>query len=60
MPRISQVALREAQEALRRYEEVVEATDMTRNTKDTYLLHARNFVRWLADDFTPGINTRRR
>ena len=32
---------------------------MTQPSKDTYLLHAANFVRWLEDDFTPGTNVRR-
>ncbi len=59
MPKISQDALREVQDALERYREVVEASDMTLATKRTYLLHSHNFVRWLADNFTPGINARR-
>ena len=31
---------------------------LTRSSKDTYLLHARHFVRWLKDDFKPGANVR--
>ena len=33
---------------------------MTPSTKRTYLLHAENFVRWLSDDFNPGVNSRQR
>ena len=54
MAHISPHCLKEVQEALERYEEEVEHTNLMRNTQDTYLLHARNFVRWLNDDFTPG------
>ena len=60
MPKIDLKALQDVQEALQRYEAVVRATEMTSSTKKTYLLHSRNFVRWLADDFTPGINARYR
>ncbi len=59
MPKVSQVALMEIQDAFEKYREVVEATDMTEKTKRTYLLHSGNFVRWLSDGFTPGINARR-
>ena len=60
MPKIGQAALREVQDALERYKEVVEATEMTPTSKNTYLLHAEQFVRWLSDDFAPGIRVRRR
>lgn len=40
---------------LREYEREVEASGLGALTKQTYLLHARNFVRWLSGDFTPGI-----
>ena len=60
MPKISQPSLREVQEALEKYREVVDATRMTPSTKRTYLLHAENFVRWLSDDFNPGVNSRQR
>lgn len=54
MPKISNDALRQVQEALDRYEEEVNGSSLARNTKATYLLHANNFVRWLDDDFEPG------
>ena len=60
MPKIGQAALREVQDALERYKEVVEATEMTPTSKKTYLLHAEQFVRWLSDDFAPGIRVRRK
>ena len=46
------------QDACRRYEQEVEASNLARNTKHTYLLHAGNFVRWLRGDFTPGATLR--
>ena len=58
MPKINNDALRQVQAALDRYQEEVKATDCTESTKKTYILHARNFVRWLDDDFEPGVNLR--
>ncbi len=60
MPKVGQDTLTAVQDALERYKEVVEATELTSESKRTYLLHAENFVRWLADDFEPGINVRNR
>ena len=54
MPKVSSLTLKEVQEALRRYEETVEESPLRLSSKNTYLLHARQFVRWLADDFEPG------
>lgn len=54
MAQISREALREVEEALRRYELEVKASGVRPNTEKTYLLHATNFVRWLRDDFEPG------
>ncbi len=59
MAKISPAALSEVQEALGRYTEVVEATEMTPSSKKTYLLHAEQFLRWLADNFEPGATLRR-
>ena len=56
MSKISPAALREVQDALERYRNEVESTRMSTDTKWTYLRHASTFVRWLADDFTPGVN----
>ena len=54
MPKINDDALRQVQAALDRYGAEVNESLLARTTKDTYLLHARNFVRWLDDDFEPG------
>ena len=60
MPKVSPSALREVRDALRQYELTVVATEMQWSTKNTYLSHANNFVRWLADDFEPGATIGRR
>ena len=60
MPKISdKSALQQVKDALEKYKRAVESTDMQPSTKQTYLLHARNFVRWLDDDFDPGATVRR-
>ena len=56
MPKVSQDALNQVKNALEQYEREVNGTPMANNTKNTYLLHSRNFVRWLNDDFQPGVN----
>ena len=53
MAKVSQEVLAAVQTALQRYELEVEATGLTAQSKATYLLHARNFVRWLDDGFEP-------
>jgi hypothetical protein len=52
--KLSSSAMKEITVALDQYRKVVEATNLTRTTKDTYLLHSENFVRWLEDGFEPG------
>ena len=42
-------------DALREYEEEVEGTNLTRSSKDSYIGHAKEFVRWLDGTFTPGV-----
>ena len=59
MPRVSAEVLNVVKDALSRYETEIEDAPLTRNTKDTYILHARYFVRWLDDDFKPGARLRR-
>lgn len=54
MPKVSSLSLEEVREALRRYEQTIEASPLRLSSKNTYLLHARQFVRWLADEFEPG------
>jgi uncharacterized protein with HEPN domain len=54
MRRLSPEVIQQVRAALQEYEREVEAANLARTTKDTYLLHASNFVRWLAGEFTPG------
>ena len=58
MPKVSPEVLKSVQEALTRYIEEVEASPLARKSKRTYLLHSRNFVRWLNDDFQPSAHKR--
>ena len=60
MPEINAEALRLVNEALERYEHEVDATNLTPESKRTYIGHAQQFVRWLDDDFEPGVNVRHR
>ena len=63
MPKVNTEVLKSVQEALERYKETVSDTALSPcyppaldspRSKETYLLHAEHFVRWLADDFEPG------
>lgn len=54
MPRIPGQALRDVEQALEQYRAAVEASLLTPRSKETYLLHADHFVRWLKHDFEPG------
>ena len=58
MPKVSQDILQRVRAALKRYQAEVDAAPLTRSTKRTYNLHAEHFVRWLADDFEPGIRAK--
>lgn len=60
MPKVSIEAIRQVEAALDQYEEQVETTNLKPSSKWTYILHARQCVRWLNADFEPGINLRRR
>ena len=55
MPKVSYDALQQVEAALGQYEAEVHAANLKWSTKKTYTLHAGNFVRWLKDDFEPGI-----
>ena len=44
-------------DALREYEQEVEKTNLKSSAKHTYIHHAKAFVRWLDDSFTPGAKT---
>ena len=52
--KISIEAIGEIRRALEQYNVVVDHAELSESTKNTYLLHAENFVRWLQDDFEPG------
>jgi hypothetical protein len=52
--RVSKKTLDEIEAALREYEKEVELSNMTVSSKQTYLLHSENFVKWLRGEFTPG------
>ena len=52
---VSSKALEEIEAALREYEREVESSNMTPSTKHTYMLHSENFVKWLKDEFVPGL-----
>ena len=41
-------------EAYERYEQEVEASNLSESSKFTYISHAHQFVRWLQGDFEPG------
>jgi hypothetical protein len=58
MPKVDTGVLRQIKEALSRYEREVEASGLKITSKNTYVLHARHFVRWLDDDFRPGSTLR--
>lgn len=54
MVEIRPEALAAVKVALEHYETKVKASKLQPNSQRTYLLHARNFVRWIEGDFTPG------
>jgi hypothetical protein len=57
MAKISSQTLAEVKNALKRYEDEVNESNLELNTKKTYLRHSMTFVRWIDDDFTPGDKT---
>lgn len=54
MAKIGLQALAQVRSALKNYETEVKKSKLQPNSQRTYLLHARNFVRWIEGDFTPG------
>jgi hypothetical protein len=52
--RVTPACYKEIEAALHKYRQDIEATNLTRTTKNTYLLHSENFVRWLEGKFEPG------
>ena len=57
---VSQGTMGEIERALNRYVEKVDSTNLTDNSKWTYIEHATNFVRWLRGDFEPGSGVEQR
>ena len=57
MPKITQSALAEVRQALKEYDEEVNNTKLSLESKVAYVAHAKQFVRWLEDDFEPGIRS---
>lgn len=55
--KVTPSTLAEIRSALATYTQEVESTGLSANTKKTYLLHVNTFVRWLEDDFIPGVRT---
>ena len=54
MPKVTPEVLKSVQDALEEYKKSVSDTALRPRSKETYLLHAEHFVRWLEDDFEPG------
>ena len=52
--RICRGALQEVKRALEKYEEAVDNSPLTVESKKTYKEHPKNFVRWLEGEFEPG------
>ena len=46
--------MQEVVRALDEYANEIEDSPLKQNAKRTYILHSRNFVRWLLGDFEPG------
>ena len=54
MAEIGPQSLAEVKATLECYVTEVEASKLSQSSQKTYLLHARQFVRWLKNDFPPG------
>lgn len=52
--RVSAKTLQEVEKAYKIYKQEVEQSKLEQSTKETYLTHSKNFVRWLKKDFKPG------
>lgn len=46
--------MKQVEAAFRQYEAEVEQSELKLSAKHTYLLHSRQFVKWLKDEFQPG------
>lgn len=52
--KISPETLKQVEAAYKAYEQEVDSSGMTVAAKNTYLLHVRQFIKWLKGDFHPG------
>ena len=59
MSKISQEALQEVTQALEKYRQVVEDSQLRPNSQRTRYWQANAFVRWLRGEFTPGTEVER-
>lgn len=46
--------LKQVEEAYKVYEREVDSSGMKVSAKNTYLLHVRQFIKWMKGDFQPG------
>ena len=53
---VSPQALSEVETALQDYIRVVETSGMALTSRKTYIIHADQFVRWLKQEFQPGVH----
>ena len=54
MAKVNREFLEDLRAAFELYCEAVNRTNLSSNTKKTYLSDVHRFVRWLEDDFEPG------
>ena len=59
MAKVNAEVLAIIQEAVEQYCQAVQESELSEESKKTYIEHPNNFVRWLNDDFEPGAPVRR-
>jgi hypothetical protein len=52
--RISPSAMSELKDAMKKYADAVQASDLSMSSQATYVDHVNSFIRWLRYDFEPG------
>ena len=60
MAKVSPEVLEMVQKALAQYVLVIKESELSEESKKTYIEHPYNFVRWLDDKFEPGGSVRAR
>ena len=55
MGKVTDDALRKVEEAFDAYVIDLEASSLSRSSKDSYTFHGRSFVRWLKGEYEPGV-----